>query len=141
MNIVRKTIKSVMIIISLIIFVGIGQLAQIVASARDLSDAALIEWSRNDNARVAMLLNYKNECLLSKSKDDFTANRLSVEKMYDLESCVKTKGFEEIFEVVNLADRSLQTFAWPLSMIESTLKDNKDNLYPRPTKAEPKSID
>lgn len=97
-----------------VIFMWVGQLAQLLQSERDLQSHTLAQWAGEDPARQSLANNFKAVCLGIGTVPDITLFETS--ERITLTQCAKLNNFEEPLAVINKVSHILNNAAWPLSV-------------------------
>lgn len=123
MSILHKLLKYLLISAFSTLFLGLGQLGQLMSSNYDIRKHALGVWAGDSQDRQERVAEFTHVCLVGNKvkKEDFKKAMKTQEKEGIPEPlvkvCAEKNNHTELYNVINEADSILQTAAWPLSLL------------------------
>ncbi|MEZ8736199.1 hypothetical protein AB4562_10165 [Vibrio sp. 10N.222.54.A1] len=121
------TLKSVLAFSVTIILVSFGQLGQLMASKTHLEMSVIENWITSHPADIVLVAEYRENCLNHGKQvtRDNLEQSLAAAKLEDFlvtkERCAKSMGLEELHNNIEVAVQQIESYAWPLSLLDDSL--------------------
>lgn len=99
----------------IVFFGGLGQFVQLLTTTVDVRNAAMQRWANQDQGRLEQVDEFTRECLIGvpvEINDEISAP-------ISISACAHANGFDDLLVVVHNADKTIKSYAWPLSLIGS----------------------
>ncbi|KAA8675572.1 MULTISPECIES: hypothetical protein [Vibrio] len=121
------TLKSVLAILVTIVIVAFGQIGQLMASKNHLEMSVIENWVTAHPADIVLVAEYRENCLNHGKQvtRDNLEQSLAEAKLEDVlvtkERCAKSMGLEELHNNIEVAFQQIESYAWPLSLLDDSL--------------------
>ncbi|CAK2040784.1 conserved hypothetical protein [Vibrio crassostreae] len=121
------TLKSVLAFSVTIILVSFGQIGQLMASKTHLEMSVIENWITSHPADIVLVAEYREHCLNHGKQvtRDNLEQSFAEAKLEDFlvtkERCTKSMGLEELHNNIEVAVQQIESYAWPLSLLDDSL--------------------
>lgn len=121
------TLKSVLAFSVTIILVSFGQIGQLMASKTHLEMSVIENWITSHPADIVLVAEYREHCLNHGKQvtRDNLEQSLAEAKLEDVlvtkERCAQSMGLEELHNNIEVAVQQIESYAWPLSLLDDSL--------------------
>lgn len=123
MKVIKTAAISSLIALCVIAAISLGQFAQAVTSLSEVRHHNLSVWAGMNKERLQRVETFKALCL-SEGANPYK-NPAEIKHPVGIDNCASFNGYGDSAAVIDAADATLQSFAWPLSMVDGLSRRSK----------------
>jgi len=117
-NNIIALLKAIGVVAFVFTLMGVGQLAQVLHTSKDIRYAAVNEWLSQNPDKEHLADAYLTECVKGRDEDAPWRNDAKRESLTTIAQCSSEVGAKELAEYVSERLSAMRSLAWPLSVIE-----------------------
>lgn len=119
-SVVLKIVTYVTALICLVIFIGVGQLVQVLKIKDELSTEAITQWVGSDLDRAKRFSDFSRACLVVDPDLERGVNEI-MEPVISIGDCAIEHEYLDIYQVYFESIPNIKNYAWPLSLIREKI--------------------
>lgn len=112
---VHYTMKVGLYFAATILFLGVGEFAQLVCTSNDLREEAILDWRASHPDQLKLADTFVEQCLHNNHIKEIDTQNIT--KPVLISDCGKTMGAGELVQKMLESSLPLKTAAWPLSYL------------------------